>query len=154
VIETLRTALHFDQSANATVFESLRRRGGEPPKALAAFQHVLEAELIWLHRLRGDAISIPLWGPASLDQCEQWLSESSRELDALAGRLSDEMLASTFSYRTSRGDDLHNNTGEIVLHMLLHSAQYRGEAMGFLNANGASVPDAEFILYLTKSAKG
>jgi hypothetical protein len=41
----------WDRWANHLVFEALRASSGEPEKALAAFQHVLETEVNWLRRI-------------------------------------------------------------------------------------------------------
>jgi uncharacterized damage-inducible protein DinB len=152
MISTLNAAIRSNQSGNQTVLDALRERGGQPQAALAAFQHVLETELRWTRRMHGDSTPVPLWGPPSLEQCEQWLTDANAELDALAARLSEEELARTFSYQRSQGDAYTNTVGEALLHMLLHSAQYRGEAMGFLNAEDAQVPDTDFIFFLRRTA--
>ncbi len=37
---------------------------------------------------------------------------------------------------------------EVLEHMLIHSAQYRGEAAGLSNAAGTRMPDLDYIIWL------
>ncbi len=140
----------WDSWANAAVLATLQASGGEPGTALAAYQHVLETELVWLRRMENDPQPmIKLWGGTSLDICTQWTVEAAARLDALARSLDhDAATERTFTYRNSSGAEFTDDLAETLFHMFFHSAQYRGEAAGFLNAAGHRVPDLDFILWL------
>lgn len=134
--------------ANGLVLTALREGDGEPPEALAAFQHIFEAELTWLRRIQAGGDAIPLWGAASMANCEAWSTEAGHRLRVLCEHLDDAYLQSTFSYRNSRGEAFTDRVEEPLLHCLLHSQQYRGEAAATLNAAGARVPDFDYIFWL------
>ncbi|MCA9826533.1 MAG: hypothetical protein KC482_01120 [Dehalococcoidia bacterium] len=140
----LDTTRRWNDWANWRVFEVLKGTDGEPERALAAFQHILETEVTWLRRIVGHPEpNLPLWGEVSMGSCGVWLNES-REL--IAG-LSDADLDRSISYRNSKGDSFTDSVGEVLGHTFLHSSQYRGEAAGLLAAAGHTVPDLDLIFW-------
>ena len=134
--------------ANRLVFDVLRASGGEPPKALAAFQHLTETEVIWLRRIDAPGPNPRLWIDASLAQCEAYATEAAERLAHIATGLDAARLASTASYTNSRGDAFNDTIADGLLHMFMHSMQYRGEAAAFLNAAGHRVPDFDLIFWM------
>ena len=145
----MRRLARWNVWANDAVLSTLEASHGEPPAALAAYQHVLETELVWLRRIAADSRPmLPLWGESSLKTVVDWTAEATQSLAALMGRLDESGLGGTFAYRNSAGTALEDRTDEVLLHMLMHSSQYRGEAAGFLNATGRRVPDVDLIFWM------
>ncbi|OAI43542.1 hypothetical protein AYO38_10680 [bacterium SCGC AG-212-C10] len=143
--EDLGRVLRWNVWANRQVLDTLRASNGEPGNALAAFQHVFEAELTWLRRIAGyEPANVPLWGDCSLAQCEQWFEEAAER--CRQQRTGD--TAREFSYRNSTGKEFRGPVIDALLQLLMHSSQYRGEASGFLNAAGHRVPDLDYIFWL------
>lgn len=146
--EELALLCHWDVWANRQVLEAARVAGGQPSEALAAIQHVYATEITWLRRV--DDAPDPWgeqWGEPSLPLCDQWASEVRERLMRLASR-SDADLAGTFTYANSRGLQFTDVLQRSMLHMLMHSSQYRGEAAGFLNHAGTRVPDLDYVGWL------
>ncbi|MBK6663752.1 MAG: hypothetical protein IPG47_13735 [Thermoflexaceae bacterium] len=141
--------IRWDRWANRQVLDTLDASGGEPPAALAAFQHVLETEVTWLGRFGGNPRAfVPGWQGATLDRTHALQDEANRGLDWLTAEASPEWLASAFDYENSRGEPFRHPRDETLMHMLMHSSQYRGEAAGVLNAAGRRVPDLDFAFWL------
>ena len=150
--ETLHPVARWNAWANGQVMETLRTSGGQPAAALAAFQHVLAAELTWLRRMGGESdANLPLWGPPDLGQCGRWLEEAGR-LVALVASLDERERSRSFTYRNSSGREFTDALEPVLLHVFLHSSQYRGEAAGLLNAAGHRVPDLDFIFWRRQQA--
>lgn len=149
MIDLLERLIAWDRWANLAVFGPLQASGGEPPKALAAFQHVLETDLVWLRWMDGDPDAwFDPWQTPSLDRCREWLNEA----DGRLARLSDELdsrIDASFDYRTPWAGRQSAGIRDALTHLLMHSSQYRGEAAGFLNAAGNTVPDIDFMRWLT-----
>ncbi len=138
----------WDRWANRLVFAVLRSSGGEPANALAAFQHVLETEVNWLRRIEAaEDPNPPLWAEPSLAQCEAYATEAEARLVRVAGGLNAARLGSHISYANSRGEQFSDTTADALLHMFMHSMQYRGEAAAFLSAAGHRVPDFDLIFW-------
>jgi uncharacterized damage-inducible protein DinB len=140
--------VRWDRRSNHLVFEALRSSAGQPEKALAAFQHVLETEVNWLRRIEAaPEPDPPLWIEPSLAQCETYAAEAEERLNRVAATLDDARLAATFSYRNSKGTAFTDTIADALLHMFLHGMQYRGEAAAFLNEAGHRIQDMDFIFW-------
>ena len=144
----LERICRWNRWANRQVWETLRGSGGEPAKALAAYQHVLETELVWLRRFNDDQRPmVPLWGDVSLGQVEEWTAETAALIAERATKLSGRESEQEFRYRNSKGLEFVDRIDDSLMHMLLHSSQYRGEAAGLLNAAGHRVPDLDLMFW-------
>jgi uncharacterized damage-inducible protein DinB len=138
----------WNRWANRRVFDVLRSSAGEPVKALAAFQHALVTEANWLRRIEAAPDpNPPLWSEPSLRTCEAYAGEVEERLLRVTAHLSDARLESNFSYTNSRGSAFTDTVADALLHMFMHSMQYRGEAAGFLNTAGHHVPDFDLIFW-------
>ena len=149
MVEQVRRLARWNIWANRLVGETLRQSNGEPASALAAYQHIFAAELTWLRRMANEPQpNLPLWGLATVEQADAWSNEAAVRLGAIQESADEGFLASTFEYANSSGRRFSDRVEEPLLHLFLHSQQYRGEAAAFLNAAGHSVPDFDFIFWL------
>ncbi len=138
----------WDAWANRQVLETLRASNGEPRLALAAFQHVLAAEVTWFERLAGDPKAfMPLWAEPSLPLCEEWHTRPIAHHAELRAQLAAASVPETFTYQNSRGEPFTDSVEEILTHLFMHSSQYRGEAAGFLNQTEHPSPDLDMIVW-------
>lgn len=154
-VEQVQRMARWDVWANRCVGDVLAQSNGEPSPALAAYQHVLEAELTWLRRMANEPdANTPLWGTASLDQVAIWQAEAAARMSKVAEVVDDAFLARTFEYTNSRDQKFADRVEDPLLHVFLHSQQYRGEAAAFLNATGNRVPDFDFIFWLRQGEPG
>jgi uncharacterized damage-inducible protein DinB len=146
--ESLQRRFRYSAWANETLAGALAH--GEPPeKAVHAYGHVQETEIIWTRRILGrENPNVPLWGKPSLDQAAEWHVEASQAFALILAGLVDGTVGPAFSYKNSKGTAFTNNVEEILEHVLLHSAQYRGESAAFAIAAGMQVPDLDFIAWL------
>jgi uncharacterized damage-inducible protein DinB len=136
----------YNRDANAVLLRALSVLDAPPEKAVAAFQHVLATEETWLGRLTGQAGDYPLWGTPDLVTCRAWAEASERLREFVAG-LEEGQLAGMFRYRNLSGAERENELAAVIQHVMLHSAQYRGEALGAMAAAGHAPPDVDFIFW-------
>ena len=149
MLDVLDRLIAWNRWANLTVFGPLQACGGEPGKALAAFQHVLETELVWLRWMDGDPDAwFDPWQPASLDRCRDWLTETDERMGRLANTL-EARFDATFEFVTPWAGRQTARVSDALPHVLMHSSQYRGEAAGSLNAAGHTIPDIDYMRWLT-----
>jgi uncharacterized damage-inducible protein DinB len=154
VIEDIRQLIRWNTWATRQVHGTLRASGGEPAKALAAFQHSLETEVVWLRRFENDTRPmLKLWQTASLETCDAYAAEAAERWKSFAAKLDGHTaLERRFTYRNQSGREFTDRLADPLFHTLLHSSQYRGEAAGFLNAAGHTVADLDYILWLRVGA--
>lgn len=153
-IDELRSLARWTTWSNRQVLNALRTSAGNPTNALAAFQHALEAEAVWLRRLDHDARPmLKLWDTPSLETCESLAAESATRWDAILARVERDGMAWTSTYRNSSGREFTGTPGDSLLQVLLHSSQYRGEATGFLHAAGHQpVIELDYIFWLREGS--
>jgi uncharacterized damage-inducible protein DinB len=58
-----------------------------------------------------------------------------------------------FEYRDLRGNPHTTRWHDVLQHVLVHSAQYRGEALGLVAAAGLPVPDIDYLFYVRGDAR-
>ena len=144
----LRTVATFNRKANEIVLATLRSRK-QDLSALASCRHIFETEVVWYRRLTGGDPNIAQF-PALFDYadelqtCSVWFEEGSRGLERFAEELADGAFGTEFTYRNLSGQPRSNLMTNVLQHVFLHSAQYRGETLGKLAATGV-VPDVDYI---------
>jgi uncharacterized damage-inducible protein DinB len=114
-----------------------------PDVARRRFAHLASTHHLWLARIAGAPAALAVWPeldvPAALaavrDGVARW-----RELagDPLS-------LARRVDYRNSAGKAWSNTAGEILTHVLFHSAYHRGQIASDLRAAGLEPALTDFI---------
>lgn len=149
MLELLLRAYRHDSWANRLVLDALEAAASPPIPAVAAFQHILETEEIWFGRFLGEDVrDVRLWDTPSLDRCIAWLPAVEQKKQFFLSTLTEEGLATQFGYRNQTGKEFTDARSVALFHVLMHSAQYRGEASGAAVAAGVPVPDVDFIFWL------
>jgi uncharacterized damage-inducible protein DinB len=60
----------------------------------------------------------------------------------------EEWLNTTVRYATTEGDTFTNTTGEILLHVALHSAYHRGQVNAAIRRSGGEPAVVDYIYFL------
>lgn len=134
--------------------EQYRRDVGAYFKSLhGTLNHILVADLIWMHRLTGtgdrparvDAIvfdDIPSLSAARQQQDERIIR--------FVESLSDAQLEEMFEYRTLDGTPQKQPRREILAHVFNHQTHHRGQAHAILTALGVAEPDGLDLLLMQR----
>ena len=108
--------------------------------------HVLATELGWLRRMGHAAGFDGFWPGDDLEKLRgSWRDDlpgcwKSFLADAA---LSDP--ARTISYTNSKGETWRSTVGDILLHVVLHSAYHRGQVASQVRAGGGAPASTDFI---------
>lgn len=157
VADYLKRQFVYDGWANREVLKAVRGAGGEPPglknetwgtregnrRSLQLMSHILAAERVWLERLKQVPQSVPVWPEPDLGQCEaevglleqQWLEY----LKAVAD------LSQAVSYKNTRGEHWSSSIGDVLTHVLMHSAYHRGQIASHMREHGLAPAYTDFI---------
>jgi uncharacterized damage-inducible protein DinB len=141
----LRRLLAWDGWANREAIASLRAATAPPARALRFMSHVPAAERLWLGRLRQDATPVAVWPELTLDACA---AEAEAMAEAWPGFLDGPPpadLERRVAYRNSKGEPWMSTVGDILTHVVTHSAYHRGQVASELRAGGFEPAYTDFI---------
>ncbi|SDX04189.1 DinB family protein [Paenibacillus sp. CF384] len=149
-MQTIRNLFAHMDWANRQLLEALQAAPkDEANKATFLFLHVLQAERIWLTRLRGESSEgIVLWvdDADSLD-CAALIEANGSGYDALLSALPEEALDTLVAYRSQAGAPFETSTRDILTHVALHGQYHRGQVNTLLRQSGADPKPVDYILF-------
>ena len=142
-----RRLFAYDRWANREALAALRGTGaaGPPPHALRLLGHVLGAERLWLARLDRQLPPPPVWPDLSLAGCEREIAGLERLWETWRRRLAPEALVGRVAYVNTRGEPWESTVGDILTHVVMHSAYHRGQIAAELRAAGHVPATTDFI---------
>jgi len=138
--EHFQRLLAYDEWANREALASLAASIPPPPHSLRLLAHIVAAERLWLGRLQEDRKAVVVWPDLTLDECAAQLAELPRLWQDQSRGLTPARLAQPIAYTNTKGEQWTNTVGEILTHVVLHSAYHRGQIASDLRA--VSLPPA------------
>jgi len=141
----LRRLLAWDGWANREAIASLRAAAAPPPRALRFMSHVPAAERLWLGRLRQEATPVVVWPELTLEQCAAEAEAMARAWPGFLDGPPPAELERGVAYRNSKGEPWTSTVGDILTHVVTHSAYLRGQVASELRAGGFEPAYTDFI---------
>lgn len=135
----------YERWANAEALKALKNSGNVPEKCIKLFSHIISAQWLWLERLKSEEQSYAVWPDFTWQQCEEMLPQLAKAWDDYLSALNLEDLGRIVAYRNSKGETWSNSVGDILTHVILHSAYHRGQLASQLRGGGESPPYTDFI---------
>jgi uncharacterized damage-inducible protein DinB len=145
VRDHLRRLLAWDAWANHEAIASLRETDPPPPKALRFLAHVLAAERLWLGRLREDPAPVAVWPEHDLDACAEEAEAMAQAWRGFLDGAPPADLQRAVAYRNSKGEPWTSTVGDVLTHVVTHSAYHRGQVASELRAAGFTPAYTDFI---------
>ncbi|WP_426452522.1 DinB family protein [Paenibacillus sp. S-38] len=149
-MQTIRKMFAHVDWANRELLEALRAAPAEKAeKASILFLHVLQAEHIWLTRLRGESTEgLPLWEDhADLAVCAALIEANGSGFPAWLDALPEDRLDKPIAYRSQAGVPFESSPRDILIHVALHGQYHRGQINAALRAGGIEPAAVDYILY-------
>ena len=115
--------------------------------AATTFAHVLHAYQIWHDRIDGIDGPVTPWEKLTIPECRDMLDRLERRYRVTLERLTRDDLRSSVTYRTTEGQQSSNSTGDILLHLSLHSAYHRGQVNRYIREAGGEPAVIDFIVF-------
>jgi uncharacterized damage-inducible protein DinB len=131
-IARLTREYSYNAWANREALRSLQKARQIPERGTETLAHIIGSEHHWLRRLGHESRYLPIWPALSLSQCHEHLHELLRAWASYLARLTSEALHHEVKYVTTPGQEQSNSVVDILGHVLLHSAHYRGQIAGLL----------------------
>lgn len=136
----------YNAWANNRVLNALTRQQVKSEKILSIMGHIVAAQFLWLHRIKGlPPADVKLWGEYNLPQLVQMAED--------VGRLWLEFIETTddfnrqLTYLNYTGDPYVNNVEMIMIHLVNHSTYHRGQIALLLRQKKLEPINTDFITY-------
>jgi uncharacterized damage-inducible protein DinB len=141
----LERLFDYDRWANRETLASLRASSPPPPRGLKLMGHIVAAELLWHARLTGESAELPVWPDLSTAQCDMWLSDLDRRWKQYLGTAVPARLDLPVSYANTKGEAFASTVGDVLTHVVIHSAYHRGQIAADVRAAGHQPAYTDFI---------
>ncbi len=116
-----------------------------------ALAHTLGTEIVWRLRFQ-EGISVSTLPSESdfptLDALQARWAEEERTMRGYLASLSDEALAAKLTYKNTKGMPFDNVLWHLLVHVVNHGTQFRGEAAVALTEYGQSPGDLDLLAFL------
>lgn len=132
--------------ATKRVIGTLVRQQVSDPQILTLLGHVVAAQFLWLHRIKGlPPPDVKLWGDYSLDQLVRMAEKASQQW--LEFVESNENFDREMTYKNYVGEPYTNNVEMIMIHLVNHSSYHRAQIAMLLRQKGFEPINTDFITY-------
>jgi uncharacterized damage-inducible protein DinB len=136
----------YNAWATKRVIGTLTRQQVSDPKILSLLGHVLAAQFLWLHRIKGlPAPDVKLWGEYTLEQLTAMAEKASQlwlEFVESTDNFDREM-----TYRNYVNEPYTNNVEMVMIHLVNHSTYHRAQIAMLLRQKGFEPINTDFITY-------
>jgi uncharacterized damage-inducible protein DinB len=136
----------YNAWATKRVLNCLEKQNVNDEKVLSIMGHVVAAQFLWLHRIKGlPPAQVKLWGEYTLPQLISMADE--------AGKLWIEFVDSTedfnrdLDYINYVGEPYITNVEMIMIHLVNHSSYHRAQIALLLRQKGLEPINTDFITY-------
>jgi uncharacterized damage-inducible protein DinB len=143
-----RKLFDYDYWANSATLASLKSVPGGAEKPRKAFSHVIGGQRVWLSRFENPAPpSAQPWPDLTLEECTSAIEDLRRQWEELLDKLTPEKLAGELTYKTTKGIEYRTPVGDILMHLILHSAYHRGQVAAAVREVGGKPVPTDYVVY-------
>jgi uncharacterized damage-inducible protein DinB len=136
----------YNAWATKRVVGTLVRQHVNDPKILSLLGHVVAAQFLWLHRIKGlPAPDVKLWGEYTLDQLITMSEKASAQW--LEHVESTDDFNREMTYKNYVNEPYTNNVEMIMIHLVNHSSYHRAQIAMLLRQKGYEPINTDFITY-------
>ena len=146
----LHRLFEYDNWANSQILANLETlKDKEQP--LKYFSHVLGSQSIRLARLQGeDTAGRSPWPSYSVEECKKIVNQLKESWSSILNTLKDEKLSDKISYKNVQGALFESRIGDILNHVIIHSAYHRAQAAMATRSKGEEPAVTDFIRFARK----
>lgn len=137
--------LRYDRWANREVVRHLEAAAEPPARAVQLLAHVAAAERLWLDRVRQQPQSLPVWPALPLARSAALVEDVAEAWDGYLRSLTTAQLGEAVAYTNTKGQSWSNTVGDVLHHMVMHSAYHRGQIAREMRAAGCEPAYTDFI---------
>lgn len=137
---------NYNYWSNKRVLGTIQKQDVSDAKILQLMGHVLAAQYLWLHRIKGlPAPDVKLWGEYPLERLLEMAEDVGKQWLDFVERTDD--FDRELTYRNYTNDPYTNNVENIMIHLVNHSSYHRGQVAMLMRQKGFEPINTDFITY-------
>jgi uncharacterized damage-inducible protein DinB len=136
--------IQYNHVANLKVIDVFTSCGKSIPEVERLFSHILNAQSIWIKRIRQESVQIDTFQIQPVENFAFLQNESTATLLSI---LEEDTLESVVDYTNSKGDSFSNTVNDILYHIINHSTYHRGQIAMLFRQHEVQPPLTEYIFY-------
>lgn len=134
--------------ANQRILETLQNAENDNQRTIDLFCHILNAERVWVTRLRGmNSSQLPIWSEGDLAICAQLIKQNEENFTTFLADTEEIDLDKIISYANSTGKQFESSMRDILTHVALHGQYHRGQINSRLRADGIEPVSVDYIIF-------
>jgi uncharacterized damage-inducible protein DinB len=145
MLDQLRRFFRYDHWANCEVISSFHAAASPPARSVKLMAHVLGTEYTWFSRLVQQKPQLAVWPELTIAECEEHIEKLKQTWSDYLAAIGQTGLATTVTYKNSKGESWESSVEDILLHIVFHSAYHRGQIATDMRAAGFIPAYTDFI---------
>ena len=145
ILDHYKRLFDYDRWANRESLASIKQEGQVSGKAMKLISHIIAAEWLWFERLTDSKRGMAVWPELTAQECEAELEKAADAWRDYLNRLAPGDLGKEVSYTNSKGELWSSPVGDILTHLLMHSAYHRGQIASERRQSGQTPANTDFI---------
>ncbi|WP_134703470.1 DinB family protein [Ammoniphilus sp. YIM 78166] len=135
--------------SNHRILQALQQESQLNLEVLRLFSHILQAEQVWIARIKGkDSSRLPIWSDSNLAHCEQLIEQNQKDLQNILAGITEVSLARLIPYKNSKGSEFSTSLEDILVHVALHGQYHRGQINSKLRLAGLEPVNTDYITFV------
>ena len=144
-LEYLRKLYVYDHWANQEVTWALQAVPQPPARSVRLMAHVVGTEWTWRNRIFPESKKMAVWPQLTVEQILREVAELRTAWAADLSKFTPARLAEPAAYTNSKGEHFSSQLGDILMHVVMHSAYHRGQIAADMRASGLEPVYTDFI---------
>ena len=145
-----RTQFQYGVWANSEVLRVMAAQNVLDLKCCSLMAHIAGSEWLWLTRVLGEPARMAVWPDFGLDQAATELQTVQAGWDKQLQSNDPSELSREIKYVNSKGQTWTSNIGDILTHVVVHSAYHRGQIAVVMRQKGFDPAYTDFIHAIRK----
>jgi uncharacterized damage-inducible protein DinB len=144
-LEYLRKLYEYDHWANREVARALQAAPHPSARSVRLMGHVVGTEWTWRSRILPESKKMAVWPQLTVEQILQEVEGLRTAWAGDLGKLTSTGLSASAAYTNSKGEHFSSQLGDILMHVVMHSAYHRGQIATDMRASGLEPVYTDFI---------
>ncbi|MCZ4245398.1 DinB family protein [Pedobacter punctiformis] len=135
--------VNYTQLADQRIISVFNSSTIDLPEAEKLFSHVLNAQHVWVSRIKGEVPQYGVWDVHYRNEFEKISADNFTQIREI---LNNTPLNQMVIYHNSKGDPYQSKVEEILFHLLNHSTYHRAQIATLFKKAGFEPPVTDYIM--------